>query len=231
METPLARSKTRHGWAFGISLVALMGLLCLAPFAAEAQSAGKRSATSEKRGSSSSMRRSAAPMRRSTTSLKRSTGSEKKASTTAAKRGSGSFSETSRNGSASSQNAGYDEAQDDSDWKAGDASDAYSDDDGSSDESEAQAALEDFSTRTLGKSCMYGVRGEVIFRPAGAHCRGDAPAAPAPRPAARPKRPKAQKARSQARSAADSPSGPRGSCIIGIDGRVFYAPPGVDCRQ
>lgn len=32
----------------------------------------------------------------------------------------------------------------------------------------------DYGLRTLGRSCMYGAQGEVIFRPAGARCRGDA---------------------------------------------------------
>ena len=31
----------------------------------------------------------------------------------------------------------------------------------------------DFSNRTLGRACMYGARGEVIYRPKGGRCRGD----------------------------------------------------------
>lgn len=45
--------------------------------------------------------------------------------------------------------------------------------------------LQSFGTRTLGGACMYGPRGEVIHRPPGARCRGDAaPALAGPTPRA-----------------------------------------------
>lgn len=126
----------------------------------------------------------------------------------------------------------------------------------STDGEEAEEVV-DYGARTLGKSCMYGTRGEVIFRPRGAACRGDAqPAAPAARaararpgnprrvggaqaPAARSDTPNATVVRPAARrspskpsgSRASKPSGSRGSCIFGGDGRVVYAPPGADCRR
>ena len=58
---------------------------------------------------------------------------------------------------------------------------------GASDDDEEEV-LQDYGVRTLGKSCMYGARGEVIFRPAGAVCRGEfvppLPSAPDPGPGA-----------------------------------------------
>ena len=104
----------------------------------------------------------------------------------------------------------------------------------------------DYGARTLGKSCMYGVRGEVIYRPRGADCRGEdraAPRAPSPavkRPEARPKRsgPAAIAPRSAAAPAGRQRSTEkeerprsRGTCIYGAGDRVVYAPPGVDCRR
>jgi hypothetical protein len=116
-------------------------------------------------------------------------------------------------------------------------------------EEEAAEAPVDFGARTLGKACMYGTRGEVIFRPRGATCRGDRSPSPARPNAARPRPdatrpsavPAAPAARSDARRPAADRAAPRrapaepqkarGSCIFGGDGRVVYAPAGVDCRR
>lgn len=243
--TSWTRSSSVKKWAGRMGVLGCMGLFCFAPLAVEAQSDAKRSATAGNRGSTS-MRRTATPMRRPSASLLRKTGAEKKASTAAAKRGGDAFSESSRNAQEASSGARSDDGQDESDWIARNASDADSEDDAAPDESETLPAAEDFSSRTLGKSCMYGVRGEVIFRPAGTRCRGDGPAvepnakakarASAGATAKRKKRPPAQaaqKLRSPVQPASNSPSDRRsqGSCIVGGDGRVLYAPPGVDCRR
>lgn len=85
-----AGSSSRNRWAVCIGAAIFMGLFCLAPLAAEAQSAGKRSGASVKRGSSS-VRLSSTPERRSSATLPR-TGAEKKGSPAAVKQGAGSIS-------------------------------------------------------------------------------------------------------------------------------------------
>jgi len=114
----------------------------------------------------------------------------------------------------------------------------------------------DHAHRTLGRSCMYGARGEVIFRPAGSRCRGDAPSTEStdeskPRAGSGPNTPQKRKPlaattrQAPSRSAHPGPASPtkstttrdstegrpRGSCIYGPRGRVIHAPAGVDCRR
>ncbi len=94
----------------------------------------------------------------------------------------------------------------------------------------------DYDSRTLGRSCMYGPGGKVIYRPRGARCKGDSPrdseadgrrpplqqlesapaAAPQPRAPARPRKKKIRAT---------------GRCTYGAGGKLVYAPPGVDCRK
>jgi hypothetical protein len=96
--------------------------------------------------------------------------------------------------------------------------------------------------RTLGRACMYGARGGVIFRPAGSRCRGDDPEPDAkprvepPRTAPTPTRsgpPNLRPAFPAKRATSPDPSDgrPRGSCIYGVRGEVIHAPAGVDCRR
>jgi len=54
----------------------------------------------------------------------------------------------------------------------------------------------DYGVRTLGKACIYGARGEVVYRPRDGWCRGDVappPAAVAPSPARHRKPPTASR--------------------------------------
>ncbi len=50
-----------------------------------------------------------------------------------------------------------------------------------------------YESRTLGRSCIYGTNGEVIYKPADIICAPDESATPAAQPAARPDPPKAQR--------------------------------------
>lgn len=112
-------------------------------------------------------------------------------------------------------------------------------------DAEEEAQPVDDGARTLGKACMYGTRGQVIYRPRGAACRGDAHPAPsralgrgarpqvarpspaAADPVARRDTPRRAAGRAEPAQAPKA----RGRCIIGGDGRVVHAPPGVDCRR
>ena len=81
----------------------------------------------------------------------------------------------------------------------------------------------DFHQRTLGRSCMYGSDGSVIYRPSGARCKGDPPAARS-RSANQPK--------SRSRAAPRTSNGPqKGRCLYGAANVVIYAPPGVNCAR
>jgi len=66
---------------------------------------------------------------------------------------------------------------------------------------------------SAGQACMYGVKGEVIHRPAGAVCKGDAPA-----PA------------SQAQGAVAVPAKQtKGRCVYGKSGKLLWSEPGAEC--
>jgi hypothetical protein len=98
---------------------------------------------------------------------------------------------------------------------------------------------ENFGARTLGGVCMYGAKGDVIYRPPGAHCKGDsvlprfeedwsspvaAPAnvgpATAPVIKLRGKSTMLQKIRHKT---------PKKERCLWINGRVAFKPEGVDC--
>lgn len=72
------------------------------------------------------------------------------------------------------------------------------------------------SSANQGQSCMYGVNGEVIHRPAGAVCKGDAPA-----PAAQ--------AQAQGAAAAPVKKQTKGRCVYGKSGKLLWAEPGAEC--
>ncbi len=71
------------------------------------------------------------------------------------------------------------------------------------------------SSANEGKSCMYGVNGEVIHRPAGAVCKGDAPA------------PAAQAQGTAA--AAPVKKQTKGRCVYGKSGKLLWSEPGAEC--
>ncbi len=75
-----------------------------------------------------------------------------------------------------------------------------------------------------GPACIYAADGTVVFAPRGKRCgpaSAAANAAPAPTPTPRPRRVQPQ---SETRK-------PTGSCMMGPNGTVLYAPPGVDCGR
>ena len=94
-------------------------------------------------------------------------------------------------------------------------SSSSSDDDDSDEDSEE--GEERSGARTLGKSCMYGADGSVIYAPAGRSCgQANAAQAAVPAKAAPEKKPS---------------SGGSGTCILGGNGEVLYAPPGASCGR
>lgn len=101
--------------------------------------------------------------------------------------------------------------------------------------------LQSFHTRTLGGACMYGTNGEVLYRPRGARCKGDAaPQRERAQPAEAVERPRraAPAAAAPAAPPAKSRStmldkiqrkGPRKERCLWVNGRVAFKPEGVDC--
>lgn len=70
---------------------------------------------------------------------------------------------------------------------------------------------------TLGRACIYGPGGRVLYAPPAKRCAGEA-----------------EQGRLQRARTAEPASGearPRGRCILGADGRVVHAPPGVVCPR
>ncbi len=99
----------------------------------------------------------------------------------------------------------------------------------------------DFGSRSLGKLCMYGPRGEVVFRPRGARCQRDAPAA-LDRSTERQQDSETQReATSRSTAAAPDRFGPPAKrrpsrpppvseCVYGSEGQVLHTPAGGFCR-
>jgi hypothetical protein len=78
------------------------------------------------------------------------------------------------------------------------------------------------SAASAGKTCMYGVNGEVIHRPAGAVCKGDAPAASASSSTS-------QGQAQPTQSATQTKKPTKGRCIYGKSGKVQWSEPGAEC--
>lgn len=78
--------------------------------------------------------------------------------------------------------------------------------DGSDDEQEDEPGDRH---RTLGRACIFGSDGSVLYQPRGVACSRGA---------------------RRARARAESRERPGAPCIVGSDGRVIYAPPGRVCR-
>ena len=111
--------------------------------------------------------------------------------------------------------------------------------DSADDDEEGEA---DFGARSLGKSCMYGTGGEVIFRPRGAQCKGDAPAGLDQLP--RRNRDSEEPSEATSRSTETGPDRfgpvptkrrpsrprPASECIWGSEGQVLHTPAGGFCR-
>ena len=198
----------------------------------------------------SEMKRSAGPMSRSAGSRRSGTlGSERRGRSSAV---SGSSARSAPDSSSDDWDTGSESGNDDDAAESSmaedesDSTEAESEivEDAGDDEEEAA----DYGSRTLGRACIYGVRGEVVFRPRGRRCRGDH-AKPRPHgedsrgrravksdatqgvPAAR--RPEAPRNEARARKVSEvrSPARARGRCIRGAGDRIIYAPPGVDCRR
>lgn len=101
--------------------------------------------------------------------------------------------------------------------------------------------LQSFHTRTLGGACMYGPNGEVLYRPRGARCKGDAvPQRDREQQAEAVERPRRAAPAAAAPAAPQAKSrstmldkiqrkGPRKERCLWVNGRVAFKPEGVDC--
>ncbi len=99
------------------------------------------------------------------------------------------------------------------------------------DEGEDADEEEDPGERTLGRSCMYGTNGKVIFRPRGGRCKGDPPPASTRRGTAQSRgTPVVQEHTAPAKKKQKQKRG-SGSCIYGAGNKVLYAPKGADCAR
>lgn len=121
------------------------------------------------------MKRGAGSMSRSAGSTQRGGDNRRGSSLGSSRRGIGGSMKSERKSSSSDDSEFGSKKKktkksDDDDDSDGDSYSSSSDDD---DEEDAN-----FGERTLGRACMYGGNGEVIFRPEGSVCRGDVPAAP-----------------------------------------------------
>jgi hypothetical protein len=153
-------------------------------------------------------------VRRDAGSMQRSSGTRRGNDLGSKKKGSDSEMSTRRTSNSDEDEADEDESDRDassSDYVSGEKRSNSDSDDDADDE-----AAVDYEHRTLGRACMYGSRGEVLYRPSGSICRGDAKKRPAPEQA-------------EKRSPSE-PSARRGSCIHGAQGNVIYSPPGADCE-
>ena len=202
----------------------------------------------------SEMKRSAGPMSRSAGSRRSGTlGSDRRGRSSAVS-GSGSSARSTPDSSSddwdteSESESGNDDDTAESSLVEDEADSAEAESEIVEDAGDDEEEAVDYESRTLGRACIYGVRGEVVFRPRGRRCRGDH-AKPRPHgedsrgrravksdatqgvPAAR--RPDAPRNEARARKASEvhSPARARGRCIRGAGDRIIYAPPGVDCRR
>ncbi len=165
--------------------------------------------------------------------MKRSAGERKGNTLGASTSGRGSMRSSSRSGPVlpSEENKWEKEAE----KRAKAAREAYEDDQEEDDDEP------DFGSRSLGRVCMYGANGEVIFRPEGAWCRGDAPAArdESVEPAREVKKSRAKPSRREARRRDLHRPPPKrrrprprpvSECVWGPDGKVLHTPAGGFCR-
>ena len=115
-----------------------------------------------------------------------------------------------------------------------------------------------YGARTLGRACMYGVKGEVIFRPKGSICRGDQPVVSKGQSARKNRKdPRVRNRKNASSERAKERRNPRGTtatsrpaargmqsnkpaakpksrggpCMYDAKGKVIYAPSGSDCRD
>jgi hypothetical protein len=97
-----------------------------------------------------------------------------------------------------------------------------------------KSSAEDYGNRTLGRACMYGPNGEVVFRPRGSRCKGDPPPAAPAANAAGASRSGAPESGDVTRKARQDPKKQKlsaGKCMYGADGKLIYASRGADCRR
>lgn len=188
-----------------------------------------------------------AEMKRSAGTMSRGMGERKSNQLGSQTRGRSSGISSSRNSTRPSSRSFDDD--DDDDWRKHPIDDDVEEKDEKNDkeeienEEETESEKVDYGSRTLGRACMYGARGEVIFRPKGSRCRGDAPAAPVVSDSVRSDRKRRAAMRRDTQAEGLTPSTSRrseaapnkrraqGSCIYGGDGRVVYAPAGATCRR
>ncbi|MEZ4293064.1 MAG: hypothetical protein R3E53_22020, partial [Myxococcota bacterium] len=179
----------------------------------------------------SAVRRSAGTMKRSAGPVQRGSAARRPASLRASSRG---LQDPTASANADDATEDRDDVADDGTPSAETASGAGSDG--------GDEAPVDFEDRTLGRACMYGARGEVIYRPTGARCRGDAPSArrastePSPPAAPRaapppPTTPMTGPAPARLPAASADPAATSGHCLYGPKGRVLHRPPGAVCDR
>jgi hypothetical protein len=162
--------------------------------------------------------------------MKRGAGERKGNTLSSKKSGGGSMRSSSRSApSLPSENRRKKKDKDEDKWSS--YSSKYDDDD----------EEPDFGSRSLGRVCMYGAKGEVVFRPRGARCRGDAPAArdesaemAPPGERARPSRGRTSAAhparQMEPRKRRPSRPRPASECVYGSEGQVIHTPAGGFCR-
>lgn len=165
-------STRRFGQTLGTAILALVVCWLAPPTEATAEDGVKRSPGT---------------MSRSAGSMNRASSTRRGGSLSSDRRGSTTESRTTRTTSKPSFRK---PSKDSKSAKAGDksgvrkASKQASDSDPDEDsilgrapktDEDFEAIEAEYSARTLGRACMYGLRGEVIYRPAGARCRGDEP--------------------------------------------------------
>jgi len=170
-------------------------------------------------------------MKRSAGSMERSTGTDRKGNTLGSRTSGRSSIRTSRRSAPELPSEQRRKDKDDDDDKGKSKARYRSDDDDEDSEP-------DFGSRSLGKVCMYGARGEVIFRPRGAQCKGDAPAEldQFPELGRDSERPRAATSRSTAAAPdrfgppPNSRARPVSECVYGSEGQVLHTPAGGFCR-
>lgn len=141
----------------------------------------------------SSVKSSAGTMKRGPSSVRRGAGTIRRGAGNRRGNDLGSRTRGHESTMTSSRRAGSsfsDDDDDDDDHDDEDRDDSRDSDDdekrdrgrsGAKAEEDTEEEVPDFGKRTLGKACIYGVRGEVVYRPPGGSCRGDpGPAAIAP---------------------------------------------------
>lgn len=166
-------SSRRLGLIFGSVVLTLSLVFVAAPVPAAAEDGVKTSAGT---------------LNRSAGTLKRSAGSRETGSLSSDRRGRTASTRTSRKSSRPSPRTTTrdtkkkDKASDkDGRRKAAKKSGGPDSEDDSilgrapKTDEDFEAIEAEYNSRTLGRACMYGGRGEVIYRPAGARCRGDGP--------------------------------------------------------